>query len=98
MIQRFYDPQSGTIELDGEDTKNLNINWLRRQIGLVGQEPVLFPGTIAENIRYGKEDATLEEVETAARAANAHKFITKFPDGNILDIDIDHHSSLLFIN
>ncbi|KAE9002149.1 ABC transporter B family member 2 [Phytophthora rubi] len=82
LIERFYDPIEGQVLLDGIDTKDLNLNWLRSQIGLVGQEPTLFIGTIAENIAYGlTEKPTQQDIEEAARMANAHGFITKFPDG-----------------
>uniref|UniRef100_K3WTE2 Uncharacterized protein n=1 Tax=Globisporangium ultimum (strain ATCC 200006 / CBS 805.95 / DAOM BR144) TaxID=431595 RepID=K3WTE2_GLOUD len=80
MIERFYDPVRGEVLLDGNNLKDLNLNWLRTQIGLVGQEPTLFIGTIAENIAYGIE-TTQEEIEAAAKMANAHDFITRFPDG-----------------
>ena len=76
LLQRFYDPTSGSVLLDGVELKTLNLKWLRRQMGLVGQEPVLFEGTVAENIGYGKEGATQAEIEEAAEAANAHQFIT----------------------
>ena len=62
--------------LDGVDLKSLNLAWLRSQLGLVGQEPVLFYGTVAENIAYGKPGASRDEIEAAARMANAHEFIT----------------------
>ena len=75
LLERFYDPQAGSVRLDGVDIKTLNVRWLRQQLGLVGQEPVLFMGTVAENIAYGKVGATTEEVEEAARMANAHTFI-----------------------
>jgi len=65
----------------GNDIRKVNLYWLRQHIGVVSQEPVLFNTTIAENIRYGKEDATQEEIEEAAKAANAHLFITELPDG-----------------
>ncbi|KAE9025891.1 ABC transporter B family member 3 [Phytophthora rubi] len=82
LIERFYDPIEGQVLLDGIDTKELNLNWLRSQIGLVGQEPTLFIGTIAENIAYGLTDKpTQQDIEEAAKMANAHGFITKFPDG-----------------
>jgi len=81
LLERFYDPSKGEILLDGVNLKDLNLKSLRNEIGLVGQEPVLFAGTIAENIRYGKQDATMEEIEQAAKSANAHKFISEFPDG-----------------
>jgi ATP-binding cassette subfamily B (MDR/TAP) protein 1 len=80
LIERFYDPIRGEVLLDGNNLKDLNLNWLRSQIGLVGQEPTLFIGTIAENIAYGLESSK-EEIEAAAKMANAHDFITQFPDG-----------------
>jgi ATP-binding cassette, subfamily B (MDR/TAP), member 1 len=80
LVERFYDPDSGTVTLDGVDLRELNVKWLRQQIGLVGQEPVLFSGTIAENIAYGKPGATREDVENSARMANAFDFIQEFPD------------------
>ncbi|XP_049836463.1 multidrug resistance protein homolog 49-like [Schistocerca gregaria] len=81
LIQRLYDPIKGNVLLDGTNVKELNVNWLRNQIGVVGQEPVLFATTIAQNIRYGKENATQEEIEKAAKEANAHDFIIKLPQG-----------------
>jgi ATP-binding cassette subfamily B (MDR/TAP) protein 1 len=65
--------------LDDTDIKTLNVGWLRSQIGVVGQEPVLFDATIEENIRHGKPGATVEEIQTAAREAQAHDFIMKLP-------------------
>ncbi|XP_049777245.1 ATP-dependent translocase ABCB1-like [Schistocerca cancellata] len=79
LIQRFYDPLRGAVELDGHDIRNLNVGWLRSQIGVVGQEPVLFQTTIAENIRYGRDTCTMEDIEEAAKMANAHDFISKLP-------------------
>uniref|UniRef100_A0A8V0ZZ26 Bile salt export pump n=1 Tax=Gallus gallus TaxID=9031 RepID=A0A8V0ZZ26_CHICK len=81
LIQRFYDPTDGmvSITLDGHDIHSLNIQWLRAQIGVVEQEPVLFATTIAENIRYGRDDATMEDVIRAAKQANAYKFIMDLP-------------------
>ena len=67
--------------MGGNDIREINLHWLRQHIGVVSQEPVLFAGTIAQNICYGKEDATQEEIEEAAEAANAHSFITELPDG-----------------
>ncbi|KAM8710574.1 hypothetical protein ACLKA7_017231 [Drosophila subpalustris] len=75
LLQRFYDPVFGQVLLDGEDVRKYNLKWLRSNIAVVGQEPVLFQGTIGENIRYGKPEATQKEVEDAAKAANAHDFI-----------------------
>jgi len=79
LVQRFYDPHSGTVKIDGIDIKDLNIGWLRDHIGVVGQEPVLFDMTITENIRLGKQDATDEEIEKACKEANAYNFIMKLP-------------------
>ncbi|XP_049765078.1 multidrug resistance protein homolog 49-like [Schistocerca cancellata] len=81
LIQRLYDPQLGSVSLDGCDLRNLNVRWLRSNIGVVGQEPVLFATTIAENIRYGKPDASQAEIEKAAIEANAHDFICRMPQG-----------------
>ncbi|XP_020207666.1 ABC transporter B family member 13 [Cajanus cajan] len=81
LIQRFYDPTSGKILLDGYDLKNLQLKWLREQMGLVSQEPALFATTIAGNILFGKEDADMDKVIQAAMAANAHSFIQGLPDG-----------------
>ncbi|MCY4402882.1 MAG: ABC transporter ATP-binding protein [Candidatus Poribacteria bacterium] len=81
LICRFYSPDSGRLEIDGEDIKQINLKDLRRQIGVVLQEPYLFSGTIAENIAYANPDSSMEEIITAAKAANAHDFILKFPDG-----------------
>ena len=81
LIERFYDPLSGRVMLDGHDIRSLNLRWLRRQIGLVAQEPVLFSTTILENIKYGNPDATVAMVEAAARAANAEEFITQLDSG-----------------
>ncbi|KAK3258715.1 hypothetical protein CYMTET_32253 [Cymbomonas tetramitiformis] len=71
----------GKVLLDGTDLQELNVSWLRAKIGLVGQEPVLFDGTVAENIRYGKTDASMEDVIQACQMANAHDFIKGFSDG-----------------
>ena len=79
MIQRFYDPDDGRVLLDGKDIRTLNVAWLRSHIGIVSQEPVLFTGTIEENIRFGKTDATDDEVQNAAKMANAHDFIMALP-------------------
>ncbi|KAJ4960024.1 hypothetical protein NE237_019934 [Protea cynaroides] len=81
LIERFYDPNQGQVLLDNVDIRTLQLKWLRDQIGLVNQEPALFATTILENILYGKPDATIVEVETAASAANAHSFITLLPNG-----------------
>ncbi|EYU38561.1 hypothetical protein ABFS82_12G143200 [Erythranthe guttata] len=81
LIERFYDPSSGKVMLDGHDIKRLKLRWLRQQIGLVSQEPALFATTIKENILLGRPDASLIEIEEASRVANAHSFIVKLPDG-----------------
>jgi len=89
LLERFYDPREGVITLDGVDIKTLNVRWLRAQLGLVGQEPVLFQGSVAENIGYGKEGATQEEIEEAAKMASAHQFITdSLNDGYKTDVGL----------
>ncbi|GJS38685.1 ABC transporter family protein, partial [Tanacetum coccineum] len=79
LLQRFYDPQGGEISVDGVRIDKLQLKWLRSQMGLVSQEPALFATTIKENILFGKEDATMEEVIKAAKASNAHSFICQLP-------------------
>jgi subfamily B ATP-binding cassette protein MsbA len=81
LLHRFYDPSSGTITIDGHDLRDVRTDSLYRQIALVPQETILFGGTIFENIRYGREDATEQEVLDASHAANAHEFISLLPDG-----------------
>ncbi|KAK6148772.1 hypothetical protein DH2020_016297 [Rehmannia glutinosa] len=81
LIERFYDPNQGFITLDGHDLRTLQVKWLRDQIGMVGQEPVLFATTILENIMMGKENATMKEAIRACMAANAHTFISDLPQG-----------------
>ncbi|XP_050432013.1 mitochondrial potassium channel ATP-binding subunit [Adelges cooleyi] len=82
LLMRFYDVNFGSIKVSGEDIKNLDQTWLRRRaIGLINQEPVLFAISILENIRYGKPEATDSEVIEAAKIANAHSFISSFPNG-----------------
>lgn len=71
----------GKILLDGHDLKNLKLRWLRAQMGLVNQEPALFATSIADNILFGKEDASMDQVIEAAKAANAHSFIEGLPNG-----------------
>ncbi|MBE0697589.1 MAG: ABC transporter ATP-binding protein [Anaerolineaceae bacterium] len=80
LIPRFYDVKSGRVAIDGVDVRNLDQESLRRQIGIALQEVVLFSGTIRDNIRYGRPEATDEEVIAAAKAAQAHEFILSFPD------------------
>ena len=86
LIPRFYDVTSGTIKVDGIDIRDIKLDDLRNQIGIVQQDVYLFAGTIMENIRYGKPGASDEEVIQAAKRANAHDFIMSFPDGYHTDI------------
>ncbi|KAI3903861.1 hypothetical protein MKW92_023993 [Papaver armeniacum] len=81
LLERFYDPLGGEILLDGFPIDKLQLKWLRSQMGLVSQEPALFATTITENILFGKEDATMDEVIAASKAANAHNFISQLPKG-----------------
>ncbi|KAH7521539.1 hypothetical protein FEM48_Zijuj07G0044300 [Ziziphus jujuba var. spinosa] len=82
LIERFYDPDSGRVTLDGVEIQKFKLNWLRQQMGLVSQEPILFNETIRDNIAYGKQgDVTEEEIITATKAANAHNFISSLPNG-----------------
>jgi ATP-binding cassette subfamily B (MDR/TAP) protein 1 len=81
LLERFYDPIKGDILLDKYKIKRLQLKWLRSQMGLVNQEPILFATSIKENILFGKEEAPMELVIHAAKAANAHDFIIKLPQG-----------------
>ncbi|KAE8706725.1 ABC transporter B family member 17 [Hibiscus syriacus] len=81
LMQRFYDPLGGEILLGGVSIDKLQVKWLRSQMGLVSQEPTLFATTIKENILFGKEDASMEEIIEAAKASNAHNFISQLPQG-----------------
>jgi len=81
LLSRFYDVTEGSILIDGVDIRKISMNDLRHQVGVVLQEPFLFPGTIRDNIAYAKQSATMEEIMRAARAANAHDFIVRLPDG-----------------
>lgn len=81
LIERFYDPLSGKVMIDGKDIRRLNLQSLRRKISLVQQEPVLFATSIVDNIKYGKDDASEAEVVEAARMANVHAFISGLPQG-----------------
>lgn len=92
LLERFYDPTKGDILLDGYKIKKLKLKWLRSQMGLVNQEPILFATSIKENILFGKEDASMEQVVDAAKAANAHDFIIKLPRG----YDGQVHETLIF--
>jgi ATP-binding cassette subfamily B protein len=81
LLPRFYDPQSGQVLVDGTNIQDVKISSLRRQIGIVPQESILFSGTIAQNIAFGQAQFDLADVQAAAKIANAHQFITQFPDG-----------------
>ena len=81
LLPRFYDCDGGTIRIDGQDIKHVTLDSLRNQVGIVPQETVLFNGSVYDNILYGRLDATKEEIEAAAKAANAHEFIMELPDG-----------------
>jgi ABC transporter fused permease/ATP-binding protein len=81
LVARLYDPLEGRVLLDGRDLRELDPEWLRRQVGTVAQEPILFSASIADNIRYARAGATDAEVEAAAKVANAHEFVMRFPDG-----------------
>jgi ATP-binding cassette subfamily B (MDR/TAP) protein 1 len=93
LLERFYDPSAGEVALDGVDIRRLRLKWLRAQMGLVSQEPALFATSIMENILFGKEDATPEEVTAAAKAANAHNFISQLPQG--YDTQVTNYSNPL---
>ena len=81
LINRFYDVQGGSVVYDGIDVRRIKKAALRRSLGIVLQDTHLFTGTVADNIRFGKLDATMEEVEKAARIANADSFIRRLPEG-----------------
>ncbi len=81
LVARFYDVASGQLLIDGHDVRDVTVESLRRQIGIVLQENVLFSGTLEDNIKYGRTEATPAEIQAAAVAANAHDFITELPDG-----------------
>ena len=81
MLPRFFDPTEGVVRIDGRDIREVTLESLREQIGIVTQETVLFDDTVRNNIAYGKSDCDLERVEEMARAAHAHEFIEKLPQG-----------------
>ena len=81
LLLRFYDPQSGSVRLGGKDLRDLSFDEIRRQMAVLSQDTFLFHGTVADNLRFGKPDATQEELEAAARIANAHEFIRRMPQG-----------------
>ncbi|CDY15432.1 BnaA08g27160D [Brassica napus] len=93
LIERFYDPKAGQVLIDGVNLKEFQLKWIRSKIGLVSQEPVLFSSSIMENIAYGKENATIQEIKAATELANAAKFIDKLPQG--LDTMVGEHGTQL---
>ncbi|KAG8653337.1 hypothetical protein MANES_05G009400v8 [Manihot esculenta] len=93
LIERFYDPQAGEVLIDGVNLKEFQLKWIREKIGLVSQEPALFTASIRDNIAYGKDGATIEEIRAAAELANAAKFIDKLPQG--LDTMAGEHGTQL---
>uniref|UniRef100_A0A5B7CEH4 Putative ABC transporter B family member 11 n=1 Tax=Davidia involucrata TaxID=16924 RepID=A0A5B7CEH4_DAVIN len=93
LIERFYDPRAGEVLIDGINLKEFQLKWIREKIGLVSQEPVLFTSSIKDNIAYGKDGATIEEIRAAAELANAAKFIDKLPQG--LDTMVGEHGTQL---
>ncbi|ONI27768.1 hypothetical protein PRUPE_1G104100 [Prunus persica] len=93
LIERFYDPLAGEVLIDGINLKEFQLKWIRQKIGLVSQEPVLFTCSIKDNIAYGKDGATTEEIRAAAELANAAKFIDKLPQG--LDTMVGEHGTQL---
>ncbi len=95
LLCRFYDVQSGRVLVDGVDVRDVTIESLRRQLGIVLQDTFIFSGTIRENIRYGRIDATDEEVEEAAKVVGAHEFISNLPDG--YDTEVRERGSRLSV-
>ncbi|XP_038972658.1 ABC transporter B family member 21-like [Phoenix dactylifera] len=93
LIERFYDPQAGEVLIDGINIKEFQLRWIRGKIGLVSQEPVLFASSIRNNITYGKDDATIEEIRAALELANASKFIDRLPEG--IDTLVGEHGTQL---
>ncbi|KAL6504960.1 ATP-binding cassette, sub-B (MDR TAP), member 4 [Orobanche gracilis] len=93
LVERFYDPEAGRVLIDGINLKEFQLKWIRSKIGLVSQEPVLFTASIKDNIAYGKDNATEEEIRGAAELANASRFIDKLPEG--LDTMVGEHGTQL---
>ncbi|KAM0028059.1 putative ABC-type xenobiotic transporter [Helianthus debilis subsp. tardiflorus] len=93
LIERFYDPQAGEVLIDGINLKEFQLKWVRQKIGLVSQEPVLFTSSIKDNIMYGKDGASIDEVRAAVELANAAKFIDELPQG--LDTMVGEHGTQL---
>lgn len=98
LLQRFYDPIGGEIMVDGVGIEKLQLKWLRSLMGLVSQEPALFATTIKENILFGKEDGSMEEVIGAAKVANAHNFIIQLPQGYDTQVFPALSFTFLFLN
>ncbi len=88
LLERFYDPNSGMLTLDDKNINDLNISWLRNQIGIVSQEPILFDRTIADNIKYGANyrEVSSDEVIEAAKAANIHSFVDSLPQVSLISV------------
>ncbi|KAI7745067.1 hypothetical protein M8C21_034033 [Ambrosia artemisiifolia] len=93
LIERFYDPQAGEVLIDGINLKEFQVKWIRQKMGLVSQEPVLFASSIKDNIMYGKDNASMDEIRVAAELANAAKFIDKLPQG--MDTMVGEHGTQL---
>lgn len=92
LLQRFYDPEEGEVLVDGMNIRDLNLQSFRHQMGFVGQEPILFSGTVKDNIRNGRLDCTDEEIIQATKDSNAHGFITEFPDGYNTQVGIKENN------
>ena len=90
LLQRFYDPDDGTIFMDGIDIRELNLKWMRSHIGVVSQEPILFDTTISENIRFGRAGVTEAEIEKACQDANAYNFIQNLPKVTLVFTHLNH--------
>jgi ATP-binding cassette, subfamily B (MDR/TAP), member 1 len=97
LLQRFYDPIGGEILLDGVAIHKLQLKWLRSQMGLVSQEPALFATSIKENILFGREDATFEDVVDAAKASNAHNFISMLPQGYDTQVSVNYFCHIMLL-
>jgi len=95
LLARFYDPQRGRILIDGHDIRNVTLKSLRKQMGIMLQDTFIFSGTVADNIRYAKPDATMDEVIKAAKTVNAHEFIMKMENG--YDTEVNERGSRLSI-
>lgn len=98
LIERFYDPDAGEVLIDGINLKEFQLRWIRQKISLVSQEPVLFATTIRENILYGKDGATTDEIRAAVELANAANFVDKLPEVQFLIFHLSLHAlQLLFL-